>query len=32
MFATLEPASDLDLRTGVDSPTLLIPAMTVGSA
>ncbi len=32
MFATLEPASDLELRTGVDSPTLLIPAMTVGSA
>ncbi|MFA9216759.1 MAG: DNA polymerase III subunit beta [Sphingomonadaceae bacterium] len=32
MFATLEPASDLELRTGVDSPTLLIPAMTVDSA
>jgi len=32
MFATLEPASDLRLRRGVDSPTLLIPEMTVASA
>ena len=32
MFATLEPANDLQLRTGVDSPTVLVPAMTVGSA
>ncbi len=32
MFATLEPASDLELRRGVDAPTLLIPEMTVGSA
>ena len=32
MFATLEPASDLRFRRGVDSPTLLVPEMTVGSA
>lgn len=32
MFATLEPASDLQLRRGIDSPTLLIPEMTVASA
>jgi len=32
MFATVEPASDLELRRGVDAPTLLIPEMTVGSA
>jgi PmbA protein len=32
MFATLEPASDLEFRTGVDSPTVLIPEMTVGAA
>jgi len=32
MFATLEPASDLHFRRGVDSPTLLIPEMTVASA
>ena len=32
MFATLEPASDLEFRRGVDSPTLLVPEMTVGSA
>ncbi len=32
MFAALEPANDLQLRTGVDTPTLLIPAMTIGSA
>lgn len=29
MFATLEPADDLVIRRGVDSPTLLIPEMTV---
>lgn len=32
MFKTLEPASDLRLRRGIDSPTLLIPEMTVASA
>jgi PmbA protein len=32
MFATLEPASDLSLRRGVDSPTLLVPRMMVASA
>jgi len=32
MFAALEPASDLRLRRGIDSPTLLIPQMTVASA
>jgi PmbA protein len=32
MFATLEPASDLRFRRGVDSPTLLLPEMTVASA
>ena len=32
MFATLEPAADLRLRRGIDSPTLLVPEMTVASA
>lgn len=32
MFATLEPASDLEFRRGVDAPTLLIPEMTVAAA
>lgn len=32
MFATLEAASDLRFRRGVDSPTLLVPDMTVASA
>jgi PmbA protein len=32
MFATLEPASDLHIRRGIDSPTLLIPEMVVASA
>jgi PmbA protein len=32
MFATLEPASDLVLRRGIDSPTLLVPRMMVASA
>jgi PmbA protein len=32
MFATLEPATDLRFRRGVDAPTLLIPEMTVASA
>ncbi len=31
MFATLEPASDLELRRGIDSPTLLVPEMTVAA-
>ncbi|HEU4705484.1 MAG TPA: metallopeptidase TldD-related protein [Sphingomicrobium sp.] len=32
MFATLEPGSDLELRRGIDAPTLLVPEMTVGAA
>ncbi|MCL6699296.1 TldD/PmbA family protein [Sphingomonas sp. NSE70-1] len=32
IFATLEPANDLRLRRGIDSPTLLVPEMTVASA
>jgi len=32
MFATLEPASDLRFRRGIDSPTLLVPEMTAASA
>jgi PmbA protein len=32
MFGTLEPASDLQFRRGVDAPTILIPQMTVGAA
>ncbi|MCL6742082.1 TldD/PmbA family protein [Sphingomonas sp. RB56-2] len=31
MFAILEPANDLRFRRGVDSPTLLVPQMTVAS-
>jgi PmbA protein len=32
MFASLEPASDLELRRGVDAPTILVPEMTVAAA
>jgi PmbA protein len=32
MFAMMEPASDLHFRRGIDSPTLLVPEMTVASA
>ena len=32
MFATLEPGSDLRIRRGIDSPTVLVPEMTVASA
>ena len=32
MFATLEPGSDLESRRGMDSPTLLIPEMTIAAA
>ena len=32
MFASLEPASDLQVRRGIDSPTLLVPNMMVASA
>ena len=32
MFATLEPASDLELRRGIDAPTILVPDMTVAAA
>jgi PmbA protein len=32
MFAMLEPATDLKFRRGIDSPTLLVPEMTVASA
>jgi len=31
MFATLEPASDLRYRRGVDAPTVLVPEMTVAA-
>ena len=31
MFATLEPANDLEFRRGIDAPTILIPEMTVAS-
>lgn len=30
MFATMIPADDLELRYGIDAPTVLIPQMTVG--
>ncbi len=32
MFATLEPATDLEFRRGVDAPTILVPEMTVAAA
>ena len=32
MFASLEPASDLEFRHGIDAPTILVPEMTVASA
>ena len=32
MFATLEPASNLEFRRGVDAPTILVPEMTVATA
>jgi PmbA protein len=32
MFASLEPASDLVFRRGIDAPTILVPEMTVGAA
>ncbi|HET7577312.1 MAG TPA: metallopeptidase TldD-related protein [Sphingomicrobium sp.] len=32
MFATLEPANDLEFRRGIDAPTTLVPEMTVGAA
>ena len=32
MFATLEPGCDLELRRGIDAPTILLPEMTVGAA
>jgi PmbA protein len=32
MFATLEPASDLEFRRGIDASTILVPEMTVGAA
>jgi PmbA protein len=32
MFATLEPGSDLELRRGIDAPTILVPEMTIGTA
>jgi PmbA protein len=31
MFATLEPGSDLELRRGIDAPTLLVPDMAVAA-
>jgi len=32
MFATLEPASDLEFRRAIDAPTILVPEMTVAAA
>jgi len=32
MFASLEPASDLVFRRGMDAPTILVPEMTVAAA
>jgi PmbA protein len=32
MFASLEPGSDLELRRGIDAPTVLVPEMVVASA
>jgi PmbA protein len=32
MFATLEPANDLEFRRGMDAPTILVPEMTVASS
>lgn len=32
MFATLEAASDLEFRRGIDAPTILVPEMTLASA
>ena len=32
MFLSLEPGSDLRFRRGIDSPTILVPEMTVASA
>lgn len=32
MFATLEPASELELRRGIDAPAILVPEMTVAAA
>jgi PmbA protein len=32
MFATLETASDLEFRRGIDAPTILVPEMTVAAA
>lgn len=32
MFATLEPASDLEFRRGIDAPTILVPEMVIASS
>jgi PmbA protein len=32
MFATLEPASDLEFRRGIDAPTVLVAEMVIASA
>jgi PmbA protein len=32
MFVTLEAASDLDFRRGINAPTVLVPEMTPGAA
>lgn len=32
MFATLEPGSDLELRRGIDAPSILVPEMMVAAA
>jgi PmbA protein len=32
MFASLEPGSDLELRRGIDAPTILVPEMVIAAA
>ena len=32
MFASLEPASDLEFHRGIDAPTIMVPEMTVAAA
>lgn len=32
IYATLEPGTDIEFRYGADSPTLLVPEMTIGAA
>jgi len=32
MFASLEPGSDIELRRGIDAPTILVPEMVIAAA